>query len=159
MVRGHVVKAGVPGRVEGAGFVPETWRLSILVAYQRSRSLDYTRKTMRANSSEIHALISTFTAQLMDAVTAQTGWRIQEIVVSALAGSAATSTIGKVQSTGVHPVLQPRRLSDKATAARMLQGRYSGALRSLRPAARARVKKMARKEGAAAAIKLALTLK
>jgi hypothetical protein len=95
----------------------------------------------------------------MDAVTAQTGQRIQGIVATALASSAAPSTIGKVQSTGVHSVLQPHRLSDKATAARKLQGRYIGALRSLRPAARARVKKMARKEGVAAAVKLALTLK
>jgi hypothetical protein len=50
-------------------------------------------------------------------------------------------------------------LSNKATAARKLQGRYIGALRSLRPAARARVKKMASKEGVAAAVKLALSLK
>jgi len=114
---------------------------------------------MRANSSEIQALISTFTAQLMDAVTAQTGQRIQGIVATALAGSSAPSTIGKGQSTGGKPVLQPRRLSDKATAARILQGRYIGALRSLRPAARARVKKMASKEGVAAAVKLALTFK
>ena len=115
---------------------------------------------MRANSPEIQALISTFTAQLVDAITAQTGRRIQGIVAAALAGpSAAPLTIGKVQNTGVHPVSQPRRLSDKATAARRLQGRYIGALRSLRPAVRARVKKMASKEGVAAAVKLALTLK
>jgi hypothetical protein len=112
---------------------------------------------MRVNSSEIQALIGNLTSQLMDAVTAQTGRRIQGIVAAALAGTAVPMTIGK--STGVHPVSQSRRLSDKVTAARRLQGRYIGALRSLRPAARARVKKMAAKEGVAAAVKLALTLK
>jgi len=64
--------------------VPETWRIPALVAHQRSRSLGYTRDTMRVNSSEIQALISNFTAQLMDAVTAQTGRRIQGIVAAAL---------------------------------------------------------------------------
>jgi len=112
---------------------------------------------MRVNSSEIQALIGNFTAQLMDAVTAQTGRRIQGIVAAALAGTAAPATIGK--STSVHSVSRPRRLSNKAMAARKLQGRYIGALRSLRPAARARVKKMASQEGVAAAVKLALTLK
>ena len=139
--------------------MPETWRLPAVVAHQRSRSLGYNRKTMRVNSSEIQTLIGNFTAQLMGAVTAQTTRRIQAIVAAALAGSAAPATIGKAQSTGVHPVTQPRRLSNKATAARKLQGRYIGALRSLRPAARARVKKMASKEGVAAAVKLALSLK
>jgi hypothetical protein len=117
---------------------------------------------MRVNSPEIQALISTFTAQLMDVATAQTGRRIQGIVAAALAGSTAApmATIGKArQGAGVRPVSQSRRSSDKATAARKLQGRYIGALRSLRPAARARVKKMASKEGVAAAVKLALTLK
>jgi len=114
---------------------------------------------MRANSSEIQALISTFTAQLMDAVTAQTGRRIQGIVATALASSAAPTTIGKAQGAGVRPVAQPHRLSDRATAARKLQGRYIGALRSLRPAARARVKKLAATAGVATAVKLALTLK
>ena len=114
---------------------------------------------MRINSSEIQALIGTFTAQLMDAVTAQTGRRIQGIVATALTGATAPATIRNVQSTGVHPVSQPRRLSHKATAARKLQGRYIGALRSLRPAARARVKKMASREGVAAAVGLAIRLK
>jgi hypothetical protein len=135
----------------------ETWRRSGLVAHQRNRSLGYTRETMRVNSSEIQALIGNFVSQLMDAVTVQTGRRMQGIVAAALAGSAAPATIGK--STGVHPVSQRRRLSDKSTAARKLQGRYIGALRSLRPAARIRVKKMASKEGVAAAVKLALALK
>jgi hypothetical protein len=114
---------------------------------------------MRVNSSEIQALISTFTARLMDAVTAQTGQRIQGIVAAALAGSAAPAIIGNARAVGVRPVSQPPRLSDKATAARKLQGRYIGALRSLRPTARARVKKLAATAGVAAAVKLALTLK
>ena len=125
--------------------------------------MGYTRRTMRVNSPEIQALITNFTVQLTDTVTAKTGRRIQGIVAAAL-GSGASSTIaspnqGRVQGAGVHPVSQPRRLSDKATASRKLQGRYIGALRRLRPAARARVKKMASKEGVAAAVKLALSLK
>jgi hypothetical protein len=140
--------------------MPETRRLPGIAAHQRSRSPGYTHQTMRVNSSEIRALIGTFTAQLMDAVSARTGRRIQGIVATALAGAAAPATIRRAQITGVHPVSQPHRLSDKATAARKLQGRYIGALRRLRPAAaRGRVKKMASKEGVAAAVKLALTFK
>lgn len=149
--------------MKAAGTVPKTWRLPVLVVHQRSRSLGYTGQTMRVNSSEIQALLGSFTAQLMDAVTTQTGRRIQEIVAAALGSGApptfASAKQGKVQGAGVHPITQPRRLSDKATSARKLQGRYIGALRSLRPAARARVKKMASKEGVAAAVRLALTLK
>jgi hypothetical protein len=50
-------------------------------------------------------------------------------------------------------------LSDKTTADRKLQGRYIGVLRTLRPAARVRVKKTASKESVAAAVMLASTLK
>jgi hypothetical protein len=139
--------------------MPETWHRSGLATHPRSRRLGYTRDTMRVNSSEIQALIGNFTSQLMDAVTAQTGQRIQGIVAAALAGSAAPAPVRKMQSTGLHPVSQPRRLSGKATAVRKLQGKYIGALRSLRPAARARVKKVAREQGVAAAVRLALTLK
>ena len=142
--------------------MPETWRRSAFVARQGSRGLGYTGQTMRVNSPEIQALISTFTAQLMDVATAQTGRRIQGIVAAALAGSTAApmATIGKARrGAGVRQVSHPRRLSDKAKDTRKLQGRYIGALRRLRPAARARVKKMASKEGVAAAVKLAITLK
>jgi aconitase B len=114
---------------------------------------------MRVNSFEIQDLIGNFTAQLMEAVTAQTGRRIQGIVAAALSGSgsAAPLSIGNI---GVfRQASKARRLSGKATAARKLQGRYIGALRSLRPADRARVKKMASQEGVGAAVKLALTLK
>lgn len=151
------------GEDYGARLMPETWRRPAIVAHQGSRSLGYTVRTMRVNSPEIQALISTFTAQLMDVAKAQTGRRIQGIVAAALGSGVpptfASAKQGMVQGAGVHSVTQPRRLSDKATAVRKLQGRYIGALRSLRPAARARVKKMASKEGVAAAVKLALTLK
>ena len=147
------------GRDEGTGLMPGTQHIPTLATHQRRRSLGYTRGTMRVNFPEIQDLIGNFTAQLMEAVTAQTGRRIQGIVAAALSGSgsAAHLTIGKV---GVlRPASKAPRLSDKATAARKLQGRYIGALRSLRPAARARVKKIASQEGVAAAVKLALTLK
>ena len=99
----------------------------------------------------------------MDVATAQTSRRIQGIVSAAL-GSVTSPTFasakqGKEQGADAHIVMQPRWLSDKATAARKLQGRYIGALRRLHPAARARVKKMASKQGVAAAVKLAVTLK
>ena len=147
------------GRDEGAGLMPGTQHIPALATHQRRRSLGYTRGTMRVNSFEIQDLIGNFTAQLMEAVTAQTGRRIQGIVAAALSGSgsAAPLSIGNI---GVfRQASKARRLSGKATAARKLQGRYIGALRSLRPADRARVKKMASQEGVGAAVKLALTLK
>jgi hypothetical protein len=49
-------------------------------------------------------------------------------------------------------------MNGEVLAVRKLQGKYLGALRRLRPAARAQVKKVAREQSVAAAVKLAQSL-
>lgn len=71
-------------------------------------------------------------------------------------GKAAPST------TAPHagqPVKRTLKLSPKGLAARKLQGQYLGTLRGLSSANRVRVKKVAREQGVAAALKVASTLK
>lgn len=51
-----------------------------------------------------------------------------------------------------------RKSSGNASAGRKLQGQYLGALRGLRPRARALVQKVAREQGVAAAVRLAASL-
>jgi hypothetical protein len=119
---------------------------------------------MAINSPNLESLVRDFTARLVAAVEAQTDQRIRNIVSTVLAGSNSPSPASpsrKTEPTKMEP--QPpapsRKSSGKAVAARKLQGKYIGALRGLRPAARARVKNVAREQGVAAAVKLALSMK
>jgi hypothetical protein len=112
---------------------------------------------------ELKTLIHGFTARLTAAVEAQTSRRIQGIVSAALAGSdmpTMPSRRGPAGPTKSGAAINPsaRKMSDKVLAARKLQGKYIGALRRLRPGARNRVKKVAREEGVAAAVRLAQSL-
>jgi hypothetical protein len=62
-------------------------------------------------------------------------------------------------SDQVQPPVSLRKSSGEASAGRKLQGQYLGVLRGLRPRARAQVQKVAREQGVAAAVKLAMSLK
>ena len=57
------------------------------------------------------------------------------------------------------PRARRRALSAKTLAARRLQGQYLGVLRRLAPAARVRVKKVAKEKGVAAAVAFGKTLR
>ena len=118
---------------------------------------------MAINSPNLESLVRDFTTRLVATVEAQISQRIRNIVSTVLAGSGGASTASlprKTEPTKMEPRLPApwRKLSGKAVAARKLQGKYIGALRALRPGVRARVKKVAREQGVAAAVRLAQSL-
>jgi hypothetical protein len=102
---------------------------------------------MKTESSGVESLVRDFVAHMMEAAEFQAGERLRSAVASALTASPRTS------SAGYH------KLGAKTLAVRRLQGRYLGALRSLPPEARNRVKKVAREKGVADAVALAKSLK
>ena len=119
---------------------------------------------MTINTPELESLVHDFTVRLVAAIEVQTSQRVRNIVSTVLGGSLGTSASippRKTEPTKMEPRLSApsRKLSGKAVAARKLQGKYIGALRGLRPAARARVKSVAREQGVAAAVSLALSMK
>jgi hypothetical protein len=65
------------------------------------------------------------------------------------------------QATGARPVTpkKTKKVTPKVTRARKLQGKYLGALKSLKGADRAKVKETAAEQGVAQAVKLAKTMK
>ena len=119
---------------------------------------------MAINSPNLESLVRDFTTRLVATIEAQTSQRIRNIVSTVLVVSSSPSSASppkKTEPTKMEPRLPApwRKLSGKAVAARKLQGKYIGALRALQPGARARVKKVAREQGVAAAVKLAQSLK
>jgi len=97
-------------------------------------------------------------------VHVQVGERVLLVVASALTESRATPETNRPSSKGTSATVAtgaPRKrvLSVRGLAVRKLQGKYLGTLRGLRPGARARVKKVAREQGVAAAVRLAQSLK
>jgi hypothetical protein len=124
----------------------------------------YTYWTMSDITAEIEALIRDFTSRVVTATHVQVGERLLAVVAAALTESVPAPNPGRPApkdpsvevATGAP---RKRKLSAKGLAVRKLQGRYLGALRGLRPGARARVKKVAREKDVAAALKLASSLK
>ena len=113
-------------------------------------------------STDIQALVRDFTIRLVAAAEAEAAERVR---------SAAASVFGLPPSRGSRnalrsppqewPAPRARRqtLSAKTLAARQVQGQYLGVLRGLAPAARERVKKVAKEKGVAAAVAFGKTLK
>ena len=114
--------------------------------------------------NELEALIRDFTSRVVTAVHVQVGERVLLVVASALTESRAAPEPNRPSSKGTSATVAtgaPRKrvLSVRGLAVRKLQGKYLGALRGLRPGARARGKKVAREQGVAAAVRLAQSLK
>ena len=123
--------------------------------------LGYTREPMAINSRNLESIVRDFTASLVAAVEAQTSQRIRNIVSSVLGGPLGTSAASAPRRTGASKTearlpSPSRKLSDRTLAVSRLQG--LGALRGLPPAARARMKTVAHREGVAAALGLAKSL-
>ena len=112
---------------------------------------------------EIDAIVRDFAARVEAIARIQTGERILSIVAAAMMSqetpAAAPSKVAKSHQGAATQKRSKIKLSAKGLAVRRLQGQYMGALRSLRPGAKARVKKLARAQGVAAAVMLALSLK
>ncbi len=107
---------------------------------------------------DIETLIREFATKLVEITEADMRQRAMAAVAAAgiVTGKAAPSTIAPQAG---QPVKRTLKLSPKGMAARKLQGQYLGTLRGLSSANRIRVKKVARDQGVAAALKLASTLK
>lgn len=116
-------------------------------------------------STEIEKLIREFTTRIEAAARAQSAERLFSVVAGALGaeGKTAPQSRPKAPKAAAPKAAVPGKrklnLSAKGMAARKLQGQYLGILRGLKPAARARVKKVAHEKGVAEAIKFAGTLK
>jgi hypothetical protein len=118
---------------------------------------------MSSISTEIESIVREFTARVVAAAKVQASERVLSAVSAALTGQAAAAPApsAKPQKAAavVAPVKRKLKLSAKGLAARKLQGQYLGLLRGLGPGPRARVKKVAREQGVAEALKFAATLK
>jgi len=115
-------------------------------------------------SNELEAIIRDFTSRVVTAAHVQVGERVLRVVAAALTESRAAPEPNRPTSRNASATVatgapRKRKLSAKGLAVRKLQGKYLGALRGLRPGTRARVKKVAREQGVAAAVKLAQSLK
>jgi len=101
--------------------------------------------------------------RLAAAVENQTMERLRSTISAAFASSEtrqkpATRTSQASHAGEAAPKVRKVRLGPEALAARRLQGQYLGLLRGLQPGPRAQVKKVAREQGVAAAIKFSTTL-
>ena len=126
--------------------------------------LGYTRRAMAHISNELETLIRDFTTRVVTAAHVQVGERVLSVVAAVLTESRAAPERHRPASRNTSATVatgtpRKRKLSAKGLAVRRLQGKYMGTLRGLRPGARARVKKMAREQGVAAAVRLAQSLK
>ena len=113
---------------------------------------------------QMDALVRDFVARFVALVEADVARRLQGAIVSAMAKPAATPTVSSAPATIKQPPIvntahHPAKASPKLAKARKLQGRYLGTMRRLKPAERARVKKLTHEKGVAAGLKLALSLR
>lgn len=113
---------------------------------------------MTNTESEIEALIREFASKLVEMTEADMRQRAIAAVSSAVAGAGSRSASVASTAAGA-PAKRTLQLTPKGIAARKLQGQYLGMLRGLSAGNRLRVKKVAREQGVAAALKLGNTLK
>jgi hypothetical protein len=118
---------------------------------------------MTTHTPELASLVRDFVYRLVAAVETDAIQRIQDAVSAAFVVSAVSAKpvpLEPGQSAAANA--KPRRrlnLSPTALATRKLQGKYMGVIRPLPPALRERVKKVAREQGVAEAIKFAASAK
>jgi hypothetical protein len=118
---------------------------------------------MPNSSSDIEAIAREFVGRIEAMVQAQIRDRVLSTLTTAMTGretlAAERSTAKKPDKPLATPKRRQIKLTAQGLAARKLQGQYLGLLRGLGPGARARVQKVAREQGVAAAIKFANALK
>jgi hypothetical protein len=116
---------------------------------------------MTIQPPDVEALIRDFAARIAAAAEAQADERVRAALAAAFPELAQAAPAGPPKPAKATVVRGRRKLklSAKTLAVRKLQGRYLGALRGLPPTARARVKKVAREKGVAAAVEFAGSLK
>jgi len=113
---------------------------------------------------EVEVIVRDFLVRFVALVEADVARRLQSVIASAMATPATTPTARSApatteQSPVANTAHRPAKASPKLARIRKLQGRYIGTMRRLKPAERARVKKVTREKGVAAGLKLALSLR
>lgn len=111
----------------------------------------------------VTAIIETFSRQIAAAVEA-TGAALAQSTLAGAFGGSPKSGSGRpsrkvVTDLGVAGVAKDKKSSPKVARVRKLQGQYMGALRSLKGAARAKVKQIAKDKGVAEAVRVARSLR
>jgi hypothetical protein len=116
-------------------------------------------------NTEIDTAVRDLVTRLVSLVEANVVRRSQVAIASVFAVATAASAPKPQYASAPKPAAtgnKARRtitVTPKLLRARKLQGRYMAALRALKVADRARVKKLAGEKGAAAGLKLALSIK
>ena len=122
----------------------------------------YTRAEMP--TPEVEVIVRDFVVRFVALVEMDVARRLQNVMASAVANAATAPTARSASATTKQPPVAntARRLakaSPKLARIRKLQGRYLGTMRRLKPAERARVKKVTHEKGVAAGLKLALSFR
>ena len=118
----------------------------------------YTREEMP--TLEVQIIVRDFVVRVVALVEADAARRLQGAVASVMA--TPPNKLPSKMSDSAPALGSVRRLAKDTTKlarARRLQGRYLGTMRGLKPAERARVKKLTREKGVAAGLRLAQSLK
>ncbi len=113
-------------------------------------------------NTRTEAVVREFVDRLVSLVEADVARRVQGAIASAfLAPKAAPAAkpAPRAIKSQARPARRSITVTPKLLKARKLQAKYMVALRALKADDRARVKKLAGEKGAAAALKLALSLK
>jgi hypothetical protein len=115
------------------------------------------------HNPDVTALIEDFAKQIIAITEASAADRARVALATAFGGPLQRGP-GRTPKQAVaveKPTVGRRRMTitPKVARARKLQGQYLGALRALGASDRAKVKAIAKQEGVAAAVKLALSLK
>jgi hypothetical protein len=117
---------------------------------------------MQHTSGPLQKLVDEFVDSLNAIIMAQAREHARVVVANALggadAGGGARRGPGRPPGSGAKAGRPPARTTAKLSKARQLQGQYLGSLRRLKGAERVRVKKVAREQGVAEAVKLAAKL-
>jgi len=109
------------------------------------------------NDHSVQALVESFAVRVQAHAESAVESRVRQVLASLLTPGRPIPGPKRSRLLSAEAARAP--LSAKAARGRRLQGQYLGALRSLRGAARERVKRTARAEGVAAAVKLAASLR
>jgi hypothetical protein len=109
---------------------------------------------------EVQIIVRDFVARVVALVEAEIARRLQREVASVMA--TPPNRLPSKRSDSAPALGSVRRLAKDTTKlakARRLQGQYLGTMRRLKPAERARVKKLTHEKGVAAGLKLAQSLR
>jgi hypothetical protein len=119
---------------------------------------------MTNTTSDLETLVRDFVSRVQIAIASEAADRVRSALASAFGGTSPSSaprreTAKAAKPTEAAPARRKLQLSPAGMAARKLQGQYMGLLRGLSAADRERVKKHAKENGVAAALKFGKNLK